>query len=78
MPFIITGKGPDGLRSVTRISPASAIVLAMNWHEEGVQGIQITPPGRAPRCFMTFQAQHYGLMRPASEPHQTPTRPCSP
>lgn len=65
MPFIITGKGPTGLQSVTRVTPASAIVLAAKWEEDGVRDVQITPPGRKTQCFKIFRAQHYRVLRPA-------------
>jgi hypothetical protein len=70
MPFIITGIGPDGLRSVTRTSPASAIVLAMRWSEEGVRDIQVAPPGQEARCFRAFQRQRFRALMPPAGPEQ--------
>lgn len=69
MPFIITGTGPAGLVSVTRTTAASAIVLAMKWDEDGVQNVQIAPPGKTARCFKIFRAQHYGWA-PASKAYK--------
>ena len=63
MPFIITGTGPAGLKSVTRMTAASAIVVAMRWDEDGIQSIQIAPPGKKPRCFKIFQAKHYRQLK---------------
>lgn len=73
MPFIITGRGPDGLRSVSRTTPASAIVLAMRWYEEGVQDIEITPPDQDARCFRVFQSQHYGALLAGSVRRRNPS-----
>lgn len=63
MPFIITGTGSTGLKSVTRTTAASAIVLAMKWDEDGFRNILITPPGHKPQSYKRFQAQHYRIVR---------------
>jgi hypothetical protein len=66
MPFVVTGIDPSGLLSATRVSPASAIVLAMGWDRDGVQDVQIEPPGLEARCFKDFRVQHFGPSPAAS------------
>ncbi len=41
MSFRITANQADSPRTETRVSPASAAVLAMKWIEQGVQGVKI-------------------------------------
>ncbi|GEP09060.1 hypothetical protein MGN01_09050 [Methylobacterium gnaphalii] len=75
MPFIITGTSLSGPRTATRLSPASAIVLAMKWDEEGLRDIQIAPPDAAPQCFRAFQAQLHGASRSGAWRRQNPPVP---
>lgn len=66
MPYVVTGIDPSGLRSATRVSPASAIVLAMGWDGNGIQDVRIKPPGLEPRSFKDFRVQHFGPSPSAS------------
>jgi hypothetical protein len=47
MSLRIIADQPAGSRTETRLSPASAAVLAMKWIEQGAQGVRIECQGRA-------------------------------
>ena len=42
MPFRIMGERGNEFRSSTRVQPASAVVLASRWHDEGVRNVRIS------------------------------------
>lgn len=71
MPFVITGDDPSGQRSATRMRPASAIVLAMRWSEDGVRGVQIMPSDEEAQHFRDFQAKFYKTVLPVSVRYPT-------
>lgn len=72
MPFSISATTSAGVRTATRNSAASAIVLAIKWAEQGAWDVLIAPPDGLARDYRKFQAQHYGLPRPSLKRPRAP------
>ncbi|WP_342167229.1 hypothetical protein [Methylobacterium sp. SD21] len=70
MLFTITATTPVGVRTDTRKTAASAIVLAMNWEEKGFENILITPPDQPTKNFKVFQSEYYGMAGSARKRHR--------
>ena len=59
MPFSITGFGPTGPLTATRISAASAVVLGARWETGGIRQVTIRVDGHRPESVEAFRRRHF-------------------